>query len=398
MSQGNNISTKYLVVFVVSIAVVVAAVSAGYWYIRAYVSPENPGLHPVLAQGIDSALQAQPELAARQAREALAVMELTNPYRAWAGSVLADSLLNSATTSEQLTEAVSIMKRTLAAAQTPYSKAVAINKIANAVFEQRSPAIDAEAFKDEPLASLRVEGDPLASFNNLVGYSLNTYPTFDAYMLFARSFADAALASLKPGSTEPVAVTTAANARLKQLVSNVDIYSEKARLRAEQDQAASVSSPYQITVKPWQDFWTGHVLGAAARVDSSYLNKAETALNAAAEAYDGIRDDRGNTYPILAGITVKAELAHARLLSAVAGSSRASDIRAHLDTFTRMITGDIEQFSALHRFFEQAKTGGTITVKDKETNNLYRSFVEYRRLAGYSPEFAAYLKSKGWDI
>ena len=397
MPQERNFSTKYLIGLVIAIVSIIAAVATGYWYIRTYVSPQTEAFPPALAVSIGSALQADSVQAAQESRVALESMDLSNPYRAWAGAVLADSLYGTATTTEQMIEAVLIMKRQLAAAQTPYSRAVAINKIASAVFELRNPVVDSEAYKDEPLASLLVEGDTTSSFNNLVGYSLDTFPTFDAYMLLARSAADRILLSFKPGTNQPVS-TTISTAQLQSLVSVVDEYTTKAHERALRDQELAIFSPFQVTVKPWQDFWMGHTLGAAARVDSSYLNKAETALNAAAEAYDGIRDDQGNTYPILAGIKVKAELAHARLLSAVAGSSRSSDIRAHLDTFTRMITGDIEQFSAFHRFFEQAKTGGTITVKDKETNNLYRSFVEYRRLAGYSPEFAAYLKSKGWDI
>lgn len=375
--------------FVVGILMIVGALSFWYWNSQAAQrAPES--LSPL----VSSALGQNPVDAAAKAREFLQNQN-GGPYSIWASYILAQATFDAATTTEGLVKGIQLMKQNLAQAQTLQLQAIALNTIATAVFNAQNPSVYAEAFRDVPLRALLNASSSVQSMNNLINYSIQTYPTSDAYLLLARQDGDVIIAGLKAGSSKPLDKSDAAQKLREAQVQDIVSFVQKAdTLSVQEQQSKQYLSPYEVAVIPGRDLLAGFALGAAARVNPDFLPKAEQRLSAAAEAATATKDAQGNAYPILEKIATNAEILHARILHAVTGIKRSADVEAHLVAFVGLIKTNPSFYNSFYVLFNQLKSAATAT-KGTALAGRYREYVE---LAAISPEFKTFLQSRGWSF
>ncbi len=345
-----------------------------------------------LTQAIESSWNRDNASAIRAAKSIVERGDTTDPNYFAALALQAESEFSAARTLGERIAAVELMKKFYIEAPTPRLKAIALNNLLTALYGSGERVVIEAAASGEPFASLYDPQDLAGSMLRAADYSIATYPLPAPFILKARVQTDRIFALTQPGTNVPLdgaADLGEMSADIAELVRQADeVY--------ENEKAEMLRTPFSITVEPWFYFWRGHVLGGAARVDSSHLSEAEASFNRVIDLYTGDGQNQEPAYPILLPVAARAHLAYARLLHAVDSEGRASDIRSHLAAFVAFMQQDSPELQDLVRFFDRAKDGASITGEEWANDSRRRSYIEYMSLAKYSPELTEYLKQRGW--
>ena len=223
-----------------------------------------------------------------------------------------------------------------------------------------------------PTTQQLADADPLSSELNLADYSVTLYPTWTSYMVTGE-LQDAAPILKAALAGEPTTGFTTQAA---------DLTVELAQAKKLYDIAAYRIPRYyaEAAIEPSFDYWNGLLLGASSLVDPTQLPNAEAAFNKVFASYQDSKQAPG-----LQQVTVSADLAYARFVSLVGGSSRDADVKARLDQLAGIITAN--PGGSGYFMLELQGIGKNDPTETKE----------FTELAAISPAFKSLLVAAGWQ-